>query len=62
MQELWGQFFFGFRGGYRIQNDTNIQPLSHDKATFVAKKNSVCVCVPSTAGLFVDGCLGGGTR
>lgn len=31
-------------GGYRIQNDTNIQPLRHDKAIFVAKKNSVCVC------------------
>ena len=55
-----GANIFWFGGG-GIQNDTNIQPFAMTKAAFVAKKNSVCVCEPSTAGLFSVG-VGGGTR
>ena len=51
---------FGFGGGYRIQNDTNIQPLRHDKGSFLRKKIR-CVCA-IYSWTFLFGCLGGGTR
>lgn len=57
-KELWGKHFLVSGGDIRIQNDTNIQPFAMTKQLLLQKKFGVCVCVPSTAGLFFYGGLG----